>query len=356
MNQARLTALALALCLARAAAAGSLLSPEVAANPPFVVGVNYPWYQEAGQHYYGQSFGGLTEARKHTIASQLDEIAGTGVRAIRIWTLAAGGPWLDLTTPLPASTIEDLRWFIRAAHQRGMGVMPSIWDFYLNKTHRPLIEDAAARAKLISLYVEPLVRALSAEPGLLAWDLCNEPEWMVRWVPWGKPGDARGPGSDQGRPPGAPDHRWPDVGPGHSLSAIRAFLSPQIEAIHRAGGRVTIGAVSPWTVRLWKGMGLDEYHVHFYPPDATAFLGDAQYFVLPAVKRLGLDRPCTLAEFAPNGRHTHLVEILKMVRDRGYAGAWAWAYFGVGFPEDMTHPFSFRAREADFRAFTQSTR
>ena len=43
-----------------------------------------------------------------------------------------------------------------------------------------------------------------------------------------------------------------------------------------------------------------------------------------------------------------------MVRDRGYAGAWAWAYFGYGFPEDLTHPFSFRAREADIRAFTHA--
>ena len=315
-----------------------------AGSSDFLVGVNYPWYQEGGHHYYGQSFGGLTEERKRTIEGHLDDIASTGVRAIRLWTFCAGGDWLDYVHPLPQYWIDDTRWFVRAAHQRGIGVLPSIWDFYLNRNHREAIADASKYAKLTELYVEPLVKALNGEPGLLGWDICNEPEWMVRWAPWGDK-----------RPPGVPeDRKWPDVGPGHHLSVIKAWLKPQIEAIHRAGGRVTLGAVSPYTVRLWKGLGLDEYHAHFYPPDATAFLGDLQYHVIPPVARLGLDRPCTLGEFAPNGRNTHLGEILGLLRDRGYAGAWAWDYFGDGYPENMAHPFSFRARRAEFRAFTQA--
>ena len=30
---------------------------------PFSIGLNYPWYQEGGEHHYGRLFGDLTDAQ-----------------------------------------------------------------------------------------------------------------------------------------------------------------------------------------------------------------------------------------------------------------------------------------------------
>ena len=61
---------------------------------------------------------------------------------------------------------------LRAAHQRGLGVMPVVGNteqMIMNDSARPLARDWAA----------DLVRTIGNEPGLAFWDVSNEPDWPL---------------------------------------------------------------------------------------------------------------------------------------------------------------------------------
>jgi hypothetical protein len=319
-----------------------LAGPALAGG--FSLGLNYPWHQEGGQHLYGGMFGEMTPAQRTAIEAHFRTMQEDGITALRLWLLADGWRWPTFTAgrpdPLPERFVEDLRWFARAAHSHGIRIQPAIWDFYINRKHRHWVADEAIARDLATRVVAPLVAALAGEPGIASWDVMNEPDWItVRR-------DDRGPDPDPAR------DLPPDLGASHDLAVMRRFMSLHVDAIHAAGARATIGCAAAKWVHMWKGLGLDEYQVHFYPPASAAFLGDQQFrFLLPAVSRLKLDRPCILGEFPPNLRRTDLTDVLDIIRSKGYAGAWAWSYFGHGYPEDLAHSFSYRARRAQFRSY-----
>jgi hypothetical protein len=65
---------------------------------------------------------------------------------------------------------RNLLAFMRACHERGIGVMPVVtypWKMYTDKSSWPQAREWAA----------DLVQTLGREPGLLAWDVQNEPDW-----------------------------------------------------------------------------------------------------------------------------------------------------------------------------------
>jgi hypothetical protein len=65
---------------------------------------------------------------------------------------------------------ENLVHLLRAAHQRGLGVMPVVGN-----TERMIMEDSAR--PLAREWAADLVRTIGKEPGLAFWDVSNEPDW-----------------------------------------------------------------------------------------------------------------------------------------------------------------------------------
>lgn len=347
-----LAAAALAQAPASAASLVSTATQETVvpllSESRFLVGVNYPWYQQDGMHWFGNLFGEMTDTQKERISSQFREMAAAGLRVNRFWVLAGGGRWPERKDgafqPLPEKYIEDFRWFVREAARFGIFSMPSIWDFYLNRDHRDWIADDTLSAQVVDTCIKPMVTALAHEPGLLIWDVMNEPEWTLK----GRRIDVKG---ERGR--FLERFRWgPDVGPGHDLSRVRAFLKRNVDAVHAAGGRATLGSVSFATVRFWRDLGLDEYQIHFYPVGQDSKLADEQFLFIPKVKFLRLDKPVMLGEFPPNIRGLDLTQFLERMRDYGYSGALPWAWMGDGYPENMAHPFSVKSRLDQIRKFT----
>lgn len=324
-----------------------LLAPAGAASP-FPVGLNYPWFQHQGEHHYGRLFGELDDARRAAIQEHFHDMQGAGITRLRIWLLADGWRWPERKEgrfqPLPARFVDDLRWFIRRARAHGILVQLSLWDFYVNRTRREYLADPAVLPELVSVVIRPLAQALAGEPGLLPIDVMNEPEWAIRFADKAEEQEPRGRGRDFN--PGAP----------HDLAVLKRWVRAHVDAIHAAGLKATVGSASTKWVANWKGLGLDEYQVHHYPKPIAGWLGNSQFRLLPGVWKLGLDRPCVLGEFPPNQKHTDLGTVLSIIRDKGYAGAWAWEFFGDGYPENLAHPFSYRARRAEFQAFTRSQR
>ena len=65
-----------------------------------------------------------------------------------------------------------LQHFVRAAHERGIGVMPVVGN-------GPWVRDTTQRAQA-RVWAEFLVGALKDEPGLAMWDVMNEPDYSSR--------------------------------------------------------------------------------------------------------------------------------------------------------------------------------
>lgn len=65
---------------------------------------------------------------------------------------------------------RNLVHLLRAAHQRGLGVMPVVGN-----TERMIMEDSAR--PLAREWAADLVRTVGKEPGLEFWDVSNEPDW-----------------------------------------------------------------------------------------------------------------------------------------------------------------------------------
>jgi hypothetical protein len=70
--------------------------------------------------------------------------------------------------------LERLLHFVRAAHVRQMGVMPTIMY------PREMVQDEASWS-VFREFAADLVRTLSPEPGLAFWDVSNEPDWGPRY-------------------------------------------------------------------------------------------------------------------------------------------------------------------------------
>ena len=94
----------------------------------------------------------------------------------------------------PQSFLARLRHFVRAAHDRGISVMPVVWDSCFDDT---LPTYGSTENKWIpnpgvqrlgpdfwpagEAYCRDLVQTLGPEPGLLMWDMMNEP-MVTSWV------------------------------------------------------------------------------------------------------------------------------------------------------------------------------
>jgi hypothetical protein len=107
------------------------------------------------------------------IAADFDRLRGLGVNTVRVFLnyyvfggARAADPNYSLEQPL-----AHLSTFLAEAGKRGIYVLPVLLAKYPQDRFRP--EDYAVA---LDLHVRPVVRSLAGKPGLLAWDLFNEPD------------------------------------------------------------------------------------------------------------------------------------------------------------------------------------
>ncbi|HEU5100588.1 MAG TPA: cellulase family glycosylhydrolase [Roseiflexaceae bacterium] len=107
------------------------------------------------------------------IAADFDKLRGLGVNTVRVFLnyyvfggARAADPNYSLEQPL-----AHLDTLIAEASKRGIYVLPVLLAKYPQDRFRP--EDYSTA---LELHVRPVVRHLAGKPGLLAWDLFNEPD------------------------------------------------------------------------------------------------------------------------------------------------------------------------------------
>ncbi len=288
-------------------------------NDAFVVGVNYPW------RHYGLDFGtsawgyqglaGSADELRRDFQEIRDRLSGSGKPVTRVFVFADGraSPEFDDTgrvIGLDDSFFRDFDSLVEAAIQSDLQVMPVLLDFRwcyppsnLNGVclggHSDIIRESSRRASFLDLALGPILDRYGRVSEIFAWDLINEPEWVMRWL-----------------------RTRLQIGPIRvEPAAFRAFVRDTTLLIHeRTRQCVTLGSARPQWLRYWQGLGLDLYQCHWYL---------ASWRLRFAAFRAGvrrLDRPCLVGE-APTARaRMSPAAYTEKARREGFSGILFWSF------------------------------
>ncbi len=282
------------------AAADALLSE-------FHLGVNQPWLG------YGTDFGvsawgdyGLA-GQPQQVEADLAAIAASGARVVRWFVLTDGrsGVIFDQGVPvgLQDDVFEDLDLLLDVAEAHDLLLVPVLLDFTWLAPEQQVegvqlggradvLRSEVALAGLVDDVLRPILRRYADRPGVLAWDLINEPVWAVQGLGGG----------------------W--LGDGVELEEMLRYMDASAAAVHQeTAHRVTIGCASALTVPLWADVDVDLVQLHAYDDSA---------FDRNAVDVCG-SLPCVIGELGTSADDGDLLDNIQRLADRGYDGVWPWS-------------------------------
>lgn len=311
------------------------LNPEDFLPEQWLNGINMPWID------FGKDFGGGSKSAG-TIRDAFEAFGKADVNSVRFWIHCdgRGNPVFDRpggkVTGLPKGFLDDFEDMLDTAHANGILVMPALWSFDMVKNR---VDEAGPHAGIqmkllleddyLDSYIKhaliPMLDRFDAHPALFAWEICNEPEWMVE-------------AKDLTQVP---------------LERVQRFHARIAAAIHEHGRKpVTTGSSSiKWNSDVlengagnwWSDKALqaaydnplayfDFYQVHVY--GWMLRHGFDPYLYTP--ESLGLDKPVMIGE-APgklmegkdvkgNAVEYTPVEMLKAARENGYFGHYFWSF------------------------------
>lgn len=129
-------------------------------DPSLIRGFNYTPANVASPRHHVDTWVKYDSA---TVEFDLNLAKSLNLNQVRVFV-----PYAVYTEDKEALSAK-LKHFVRACHKRGIGVMPVVGS-------GPWLRDTTHRA-LGKEWVQFLVNAISAEPGLAFWDVMNEPDW-----------------------------------------------------------------------------------------------------------------------------------------------------------------------------------
>ena len=319
----------LALALALLVSFGLLFRPvprlhpnavSVRGQPYFLAGVNYPW--KSGQEF-GSGGWGYSGVASSTTNAEIDvdfaNLAARGVRVVK-WRIFNDGRYnpkrdargfvLGVDRELP----RDLGAALRLAEKHGLYLVLTLFTsgfWTADCASGPVrfgggaatLTDPSLRASLIRNAVVPTLRAVGRNPRVLAFEIIAEPEWGVHGLNAGD--ESKGLVQIP-------------------LEPLRVFVRETARLIHlHTSALATVESNRASHMALWRGLGLDYYSFSWYD-----WMEPYEPLDRPA-SALGLDRPIVLGEFPASGsQYYSLAEVLELTWRNGYAGAFAWSYWG----------------------------
>eukprot|EP01113_Clastostelium_recurvatum_P011469 TRINITY_DN1583_c0_g1_i4.p1 TRINITY_DN1583_c0_g1~~TRINITY_DN1583_c0_g1_i4.p1 ORF type:complete len:367 (-),score=71.62 TRINITY_DN1583_c0_g1_i4:15-1115(-) len=305
----------------------------------WTLGANYPW------NYYGGDFGtnswgsmGVSTPKANaTVTKQLSDIRSKGGRVIRWWLFSDGraGITFDSSgtpTGLDAQVFKDLDAAITIARETNLYLCLSLFDFMFAYRasvvngvqlggHTAVIGNAQLYPPLLSNVLLPLFKRYANEPHILAWEVMNEPEWIISDLPQPSVNSQVDP---------------------VTMAQFWAFTKTIIDAVHdNTQQYVTVGSACLKWYRVYTSafsqqknlpvLELDFYQVHYYswmnggsenndPDLGTVHFEPAKQ---PVGQLAGMKMPVVVGEFDAS---SNLSPLLDSFLGNGYAGAWPWSY------------------------------
>lgn len=345
----------------------------------FTVGLNVPWI-ECG-HDFGPrppEWSGAPPTDWGRLERELAEARAAGIDVVRFWLLAGGVNYPVGRDPddvfarrgerfvlrnevpeLPDAFLRDFEALLRACASSGVRLVPVLCSFELffpmeRQGHRVVSggrgaialgeqdDEAADRVRaFLDATLRPLLEvARPRAEHLEAFEVCNEPDWVVRGGPL------------HVRLHGRRIERMPKTVSAHAMSAL---IEDAVDRIVDAGLVATVGFKqhAPRWLRASTGERLASlarqgrylHQLHYYPslheplplpPASRSPYGPIVVGEMPLAPGRWLDPffmrwldggPTRWAIEADP--HRYLEQRLELVASRGYAGAWLWSAHGT---------------------------
>jgi hypothetical protein len=208
---------------------------------------------------------------------------------------------------LDAKVTRDLDALLAGAERAGVRLVLVLWDFSMCSQPRHMSgvqlggrSEVVRRPESFLATLAQLLDRYGAHPAVLAWEVMNEPEWVV--------------------------HENPDRRPAIEVDAVslremRRFVGQCAALVRqRTIHQVTLGSARFTWLPWWQGLGLDFYQAHWY----DHFARDEPFPWRP-VEQLGLDRPCVVGEVPLQNTRFTPADYLRAARDGGYSGVLYWS-------------------------------
>lgn len=291
----------------------------------FPLGVNYAW-RDWGVDFSDQGWA----ERFVKIQADLDLMKAKGVRTLRWWIytdfvvspLWEGEGTQRRCVGMPPGWVKNFTATVEAAKARGIRLYPVFSSFDLGrKGFKEVVSDKSVRKSFIEKAVRPILEATGKNGGVFAWDIINEPEWLVRHEDGGDP------------------NKELTNGP-VSLAELRDYIADMAKEVHaRAKQPVSVGSAGlkwcGWQYDFYSGLGLDFFDAHYYDwmtpwfdittiPKSSLGQKNPEYGLKPMIVGESMGQPETqyTGKNKPLNHFTFLRDLIKM----GYSGYLAWAW------------------------------
>lgn len=154
---------------------------ELNGKPIWFNGINTPWHNFS-------DFGGDFE--ETWWEDEFDRYQKNNINLARVWVHCAGENSPEITdegvvTGASIKFWNDMDALVKISREHKIYLMPAIWSFDMTQekysTHQKYRKLVASKENLqtyIDNFLIPLVNRYNHEEFLVAWEICNEPEWL----------------------------------------------------------------------------------------------------------------------------------------------------------------------------------